>query len=123
MVLDALDESVSWARMKIKPQKSRSLIIRKGKVTKKFVLKIQDEEITYIEDKPVKCLGKWFDSSLKDQGNIKQLEGKVTEGLKNIDKTELPRKFKAWMYQHGLLPRLLWPLTLYEVSSTTVVAL
>lgn len=94
-VLNALDESVSWARIKIKPQKSGSLIMKKGKVTKKFALKIQNEEIPSIMDKPVKCLGKWFDSSLKDQVNINQLEGRVTEGLKNIDETELPEKFNA----------------------------
>ena len=37
-----------------------------------------------------------------------------------IDKTGLPGKFKAWLYQHGLLPRLLWPLMLYEIATSTV---
>ena len=25
--------------------------------------------------------------------------------MQTIDKTQLPGKYKAWMYQHGLLPR------------------
>jgi len=30
--------------------------------------------------------------------------------LKLVDKCGLPGKFKAWIYQHGILQRLLWPL-------------
>ncbi|KAL0183880.1 hypothetical protein M9458_019576, partial [Cirrhinus mrigala] len=40
-----------------------------------------------------------------------------------IDKSGLPGKFKAWIYQHGVLPRLLWPLSVYEVPTSTVEAL
>lgn len=28
--------------------------------------------------------------------------------------------FKAWLYQHGILPRILWPLLVYEVPISTV---
>lgn len=38
----------------------------------------------------------------------------------NSGKSALPRKFKAWIYQHGILPRLLWPLLIYEAPITTV---
>ncbi|KAI4902387.1 hypothetical protein NFI96_019478 [Prochilodus magdalenae] len=37
-----------------------------------------------------------------------------------VDKSGLPGKFKAWMYQHGILPQLLWPLLVYDVPVTTV---
>ena len=37
-----------------------------------------------------------------------------------VDKSGLPGKFKAWIYQHGILPRLLWPLLVYDVPLTTV---
>ena len=40
--------------------------------------------------------------------------------MKTIDKTQLPGKYKTWMYKHGLLPRLIWPLTLYEIPTTAV---
>ncbi|KAK0150652.1 hypothetical protein N1851_008245 [Merluccius polli] len=36
------------------------------------------------------------------------------------DKSGLPGKFKAWIYQHGVLPRILWPLLVYEFPITTV---
>ena len=40
--------------------------------------------------------------------------------MRNIDKTGLPGKFKAWIYQHGLVPRLAWQLMLCEISTSTV---
>ena len=44
----------------------------------------------------------------------------VEECLKKIDKSGLPGKYKCWIYQHGLLPRLMWLLTVYEVLLSTV---
>ncbi|XP_058485986.1 uncharacterized protein LOC131459868 [Solea solea] len=38
----------------------------------------------------------------------------------SVDKSGLPGKFKAWIYQHGILPRILWPLLVYEVPISTV---
>lgn len=32
----------------------------------------------------------------------------------------MPGKYKAWIYQHGMLPRLMWLLMLYEIPLTTV---
>lgn len=36
--------------------------------------------------------------------------------MKALHKSGLPGKYKAWGYQHGVLPRLLWPLLVYEFS-------
>lgn len=33
-------------------------------------------------------------------------------------KTGLPGKFKVWVYQHRILPKILWPLRLYEFANT-----
>ena len=39
--------------------------------------------------------------------------------MKLLDKSGLPGKYKAaWIYQHGILPRLLWPLLVYDVLIT-----
>ncbi|XP_053395771.1 uncharacterized protein LOC128555950 [Mercenaria mercenaria] len=119
-VLSALDEAATWARMKFKAKKSRSLVIRKGQTTKKFNLQVQGEDIPSIVDSPIKCLGKWYDASLKDANNIQRIKNQLQEGLKQIDQTGLPGKFKAWLFQHGLLPRLMWPLMLYEIATSTV---
>ncbi|VDI39239.1 Hypothetical predicted protein [Mytilus galloprovincialis] len=32
----------------------------------------------------------------------------------------LPGRYKAWMYQHGVLPRTLWPFLVYEFSVSKV---
>ncbi|XP_052223860.1 uncharacterized protein LOC127839510 [Dreissena polymorpha] len=122
-MLTALTDVASWGRMKFKAAKSRSLVINKGQATERFKLYVQNEEVYSIVTSPIKCLCKWFDSSLQDRDNVKKLEQQVEEGLKKIDRCGLSGKFKAWLYQHALLPRLIWPLMLYEVPSTTVEAL
>ncbi|KAI4894731.1 hypothetical protein NFI96_019371 [Prochilodus magdalenae] len=72
-------------------------------------------------EKPVKSLGKVFDCTLKDPEAALQATGKELGcWLTAVDKSGLPGKFKAWMYQHGLLPRPLWPLLVYDVPVTTV---
>lgn len=40
--------------------------------------------------------------------------------LSAVDKSGLPGKFKAWVYQHNILPRLFWLLLVYEVPITIV---
>ena len=81
---------------------------------------VQGEKIPSIIGNPIKCLGKWYDETLCDRTDISRIEQQVSEGMRNIDKTGLPGKFKAWIYQHGLLPRIAWPLLLYEITATTV---
>lgn len=36
-----------------------------------------------------------------------------------VNKSGPPGKFTAWLYQHGILPRLLWPLLMYKIPITT----
>jgi len=76
-MLTALTDVALWARMKFKAVKSRSLIIKKGKTTDRFVFRVQNEEIPSITKNPIKCLGKWFDASLADKDNVKKLENQV----------------------------------------------
>ncbi|KAK0147668.1 hypothetical protein N1851_012858 [Merluccius polli] len=40
--------------------------------------------------------------------------------MTSLEKSSLPSKYKALGYQHGVLPRLLWPLLVYEVPISTV---
>ena len=105
-VMKALEETATWARMTFKPRKSRCLVVTKGNVTDRFKLCIQGEEIPSLVNNPIKCLGKWFDSSLTDTACHDRLKQQLQEGQSRIDKSGLPGNFKAWMYQHGLLPRL-----------------
>ena len=82
-ILTALEELTSWARMKFKPAKSRYMVIKSGRLTTRFRLRIQDEDIPSIEGNPIKCLGKWYDDTLQDVNNSKRVEEQVKDGLKN----------------------------------------
>ncbi|KAJ3601767.1 hypothetical protein NHX12_032733 [Muraenolepis orangiensis] len=118
-ILKGLEELVEWARMRFKPAKSRSMV-RKGKVVDKFRFNIADTAIPSISEKPVKSLGKVFDCSLRDTTSIQSTCTELDGWLKSVDKSGLPGKLKAWVYQHGILPRILWPLLVYAVPISTV---
>ena len=101
------------------PSKSRSISIVKGKLSD-HRFHIGKEPIPTVSEKPVRSLGRWYDASLRDKEQVEQLRKEVASGLDNIDRTLLPGKLKLWCMQYGLLPRLLWPLTLYEVPLSKV---
>ncbi|KAK0135815.1 hypothetical protein N1851_028312 [Merluccius polli] len=115
-----LEKLMGWARMSFKPTKSRSLVLKKGRVTDKFCFSIAGTPIPTISEKRIKSLGKFFDSSLRDTASIKSTCDELEGWLKDVDKSGLPGIFKAWIYQHGILPRVLWPLLLYEFPITTI---
>ena len=106
--------------MRFKPGKSRSLVLQKEKIKSSAWFTIAGEFIPTVTEKPVNSLGKWFDSSTKDQAAIKRMGGDLDNWLRKIDKSGLPGKFKAWLYQHAVLPRILWPLMLYKIAIMTL---
>ncbi|XP_073720025.1 uncharacterized protein [Misgurnus anguillicaudatus] len=119
-ILKGLERLIEWARMSFKPAKSRSLVLKKGRVVEKFHFTISGTQIPTLSEKPVKSLGKTFDSSLRDTTSIRNTCEELERWLKSVDKTGLPGKFKVWVYQHGILLRILWPLLLYEFPITTI---
>lgn len=119
-ILQGLEKLIRWARMEFKPTKSRSLVLKKGKVTEKFHFSIKGAKIPSLSEQPVKSLGKVFDSSLRDSASVQSTCQELGSWLRVIDRSGLPGKFKAWIYQHGVLPRILWPLLVYEVPISTV---
>lgn len=70
--------------------------------------------------KTVRSLGKIFNCSLRDTTAIRTTNQELEAWLVAVDKSGLPGKFKAWIYQHGILPMILWPLLTYEFLITTV---
>ena len=106
-MLSALEETANWARMMFKPTKSRSLIIRKGKQADRFILKIQKSKArTSLQSltTQLSALENGFDDSLNDQEKILRIKTQPQEGLRQIDKSGLPGKYKAWLFQHGRTP-------------------
>ncbi|CAC5369161.1 unnamed protein product [Mytilus coruscus] len=121
-MLQDLGELIDWARMKFKPSKSRSLILKKGKVQDRKIT-IGGDIIPTIIEKPVKSLGKWFRDSFNDRGSVDEMVSQAGKWMDIIDKSGLPGKYKVWCYQHGILPRITWPLLMYEVPQTKVESL
>lgn len=118
-LLGKLQENIKWARMKIKLNKSRSISIVKGELENvRFC--IGDDPIPKVSEQPVKSLGRWYNASLRDKDQVKKIKQDMTISLENINKTLLPGKLKLWCLQFWLLPRVMWPLTIYEVPITTV---
>ena len=118
-LLAKLQDNIKWARMKIKPSKSRSISIVKGHL-KDVRFCIGDDPIPTVSEQPVKSLGRWYNESLRDKDQVQQVRQDIADGLESINKTLLPGKLKLWCLQFGLLPRVMWPLTVYEVPITTV---
>ena len=93
-------ELFTWVRMKAKPKKNQSLSLVG----------------VCVREKPVKSLGRLYSMPLTDRHRGTEVQKVALNRRKSIDKTCLPGKMKAWCYQHGLLPRLLWPLQMYEIA-------
>ena len=118
-LLDKLVCNLKGAGLSIKPEKSRSLVIIEGKVSNKTP-SIEGVPITSITEKSVKYLGKLYNKTLNEQEQAEQVLVDLKQGLKKIDKIRLPGRYKAWMFQHMLLPRIMWPLTIYNIPESKV---
>lgn len=115
-VLAELDCMATWAKMILKPKKSRCLVIQKGKITERLKI-LQGEVIPNIQGSPIKCLEKWYDDFVTDKNSIWKTSWRMAE---EEDKSGLPGKYKCWIYQHGLLQRLVCVLTVYKVPISSV---
>ena len=120
-LLKGFERNMTWARMYFKPVKSRSLVLKKGMEKVRFT--VARETIPTLSEKPIKSLGKTFNSSLKDTAEKQKTIKDLDEWLTKIEKSELPGRFKAWFFQHAVLPRILWPLLVYDIPITTVESL
>ena len=72
-ILDRFEQLMSWSRMMVKPSKSRSLSLRKGKLDNNAMFQIGGQTIPTLSEVPVKSLGRWYNSSLKDTEQSKQV--------------------------------------------------
>ncbi|CAJ1071391.1 PREDICTED: uncharacterized protein LOC107738138 [Xyrichtys novacula] len=106
--------------MKFKPQKSRSLSLRKGERNDRVTFTIGGEVIPLIADQPIRSLGRLYTSGLSDKDMGKTILQQLSEGLSKIDSSQLLGKHKVWCYHFTLYPRVMWPLKLCEVTSSAV---
>ena len=118
-LLKCLQELFKWAVMKVKPSKSRSLSIIKGKC-QEIKLAINNNVIPTIREKSVKSLGRCYSLPLTDRHWWQDLLKQLKDGLLSIDKCDLIAKDKLWCVYFGLIPRLAWPMQIYEVSLSRI---
>ena len=119
-ILAALEKVLAWARMKAKASKSRSCVVKAGRCMDVSPFAICGDPIPSIQKNPVKSLGRVIDGTLTDRKSRKELFLKVKEGLKTIDKCYLSGIQKLFTYQNLFLPRIGWPLMIYEIPFSWV---
>ena len=119
ILLQKVSEKLKWAELEARAHKCRSLVIFKGQVQRRS-LKLGGDTITPIQDKPVKYLGKEYKATLNESEQIQDVQRNLKIELKKIDKCKLPGRYKCWIVQHMLIPRLMWPLTIYNIPLTKV---
>ena len=108
-----------WAAMKIKSLKRRSLSLLKGNC-KEIKFSLRGNEIPTIREKSVKCFSRCYSLPLTDRHHCQDRRNQLQDGLCSIDKCDLMSKDKIWCIYFGLIPKLAWPLQIYEVSLTKV---
>ena len=96
--------------MKFKPRKSKSVTLKNGRQVH-YKYKIADAFMPAIHQKPVKSLGRMYEGNLSDRSRGMKLHREVEDDLLKINKTNLPGKYKLWILQFALYPRLEWPHT------------
>ena len=121
-LLSNIDRKLKWAGLSARAKKCRSLVIIKGKV-KQRLLKIGGEAITPIQELPIKHLGKQYNETLTESEQIDFTVKQATADLKRIDRCKIPGRYKAWILQHMMMPRIMWPLSIYNVPLSTVESL
>ena len=96
------------------------MTLKKGKVDERMKYRIGEEIIPTITEKPIKGLGKWYRASLTDKESICNIHTQIADWMKGINSSGLPGRFKLWIYQHGVLQRLSWPFTVYNIPMTEI---
>ena len=88
------------------PKKSHSLSIRKGKIDATTTLTVASQQMPTVSQEPVKSLGRWYYSSMKDTKRGVETE-LPTEGQLAINRCGLQGKMKLLCLQIMLIPKLL----------------
>ena len=118
--LDVFSDLLKWCGMSFKASKSRSLSLRRGKIDEYTVFSVDGNKIPTVSDEPVKSLGRWYCKSLNDVDQGASILRMATVSMESINAAPLQSRFKVWILQFVLVPRLLWPLTVYEIGLQVV---
>ena len=118
-LLESLAAKLEWAGLEVKAEKCRSLVLIKGELSKKQPI-INGNPIVSVTDAAIKYLGKTYNKTLTDREQAEETLAELERTLEKLEKCQVPGRYKAWMVEHMVLPRLLWPLSIYEIAATKV---
>ena len=115
--------ALTWAGLEFRADKSRSIVIVKVRsmnttpfsVSKASVQPEVPSPIPFIHSRPIKFLGRIIDGSISDRNSPAELKDKLLAGLSVIDRSHFTGTQKLWILQHLLIPRIQWPLLIYEI--------
>ena len=77
--------------------------------------------IPNVAEHPIKFLGRWIRAEAKDKEVIEQTFCDLSKYLTLLDKSKLSGIQKCWGYQFMILPKMKWPLAIYDFPITKVV--
>ncbi|KAL5251266.1 hypothetical protein ACHWQZ_G016834 [Mnemiopsis leidyi] len=126
-LLNVFQKFVQWSRFRLKSSKSRALVLSRGSAMHweeeggGLCLKLDGEVIPNVSEKPIKFLGRWIRADGKDKVVIAETEVDLYTFLKRLDECSLSGLQKCWGYQYMVLPKMKWPLAIYDIPLTTVV--
>ena len=107
-------KALSWAGMYFRANKSRSIVIARGKsmnrtpfyVTEPLTPSDLTNYIPSIHSVPVKFLVRIINGSLTERNLIDELQQKLVLGLNIINKASFKGTPNLWILQHLLIPRI-----------------
>ena len=120
-LLGEISRFFRWGRLEVKPSKCRVLVLVKG-CPRSIAVYWEKQEITSVLSKEIKYLGKEYNYTLTDRQQMEKTEKKLEDGVKRINRTRIAGKNKCWIVQNMLIPRLMWPLTIYDFPQSRVEA-
>ena len=92
----------------------------KGRAMNVEPFDVDGSTIPSIQKKPVKSLGRVYNSSVSDRKAKEQLQAKVKEGILIIDRSDYTGYMKLWILNNVLIQKVTWQLTVYEVPISHV---
>ena len=106
---------VGWARMKLKPSKSRSLVLQRGKCMDVQPFEVDGSVIQLLQREPLRTLGRVYDTSISDRHCQSEFKVKLVGGLETLDRCKAKGLMKLWALHHILLLQVRWDIMVYEL--------
>ena len=108
-------EVLAWARMALKPSKSRSAVLARGKLKPVEPFSVNGTIIPGLQNKPLRTLGRNYDKAINDQNAKVVVMDKFMTDLKKLDKSYFTGFMKSWAAQNVLLKQIEWDFLIYEL--------